>query len=321
VRVDGVLQAVGHTPLVPLKRLVPENAVFLYAKLEALNPGGSSKDRPALRVLVSALESGRLRRGGTVIESSSGNMGIGLAQACAYLGMRFICVVDPKITSRNAELLRVYGAEIDVVREADPTTGDFLAARLNRVEALLGEHAGGFWPNQYASLDNAAAHRDTMAEIVDQLAGRVDYLFCAVSSCGTLRGCCEYVRDQRLNTQVWAVDAVGSAIFGGPSAKRLLPGHGSSKKPELLRVDLVQGCIRVSDVEAVVGCRRLLSREAILAGASSGAVAVAIARQYPLLRPGSTCVAILADRGERYLDTVFCDEWVARNLGDISEVM
>src|SRR2546425_7789183 len=134
---EGVLAVIGNTPLVRLDRALGEIDFHLYYKLEALNPGGSIKDRTALSIIEAALEEDKLQLGDTVIESSSGNMGIGLAQACAYLGLNFICVVDPKVTAQNIEILRAYGTQIDMVPEADAGRGEFLQARLDRVEDLL----------------------------------------------------------------------------------------------------------------------------------------------------------------------------------------
>ena len=197
----GVLAAIGKTPLVQLTRVLNEIPFRLYAKLEALNPGGSTKDRPAATIIEHGLETGAIRSGTVVIESSSGNMGIGLAQACAYYGLRFICVVDPKVTPQNIRLLKAYGAEIDHVRDPDPSTGDFLQARIKRVQTLLRLTGNSFWPNQYANVYNPRAHYQTMREIAQTLDGKIDYLFCATSTCGTLRGCAEYVRAQGLQTR------------------------------------------------------------------------------------------------------------------------
>ena len=315
---EGVLSAVGRTPLVRLTRVFDDPRLRFYAKLEAFNPGGSIKDRPARAILERAFRTGRLRAGDTVIESSSGNMGIGLAQVCLYLGLRFVCVVDPKITRRNLELLKVYRAEIDMVETPDPATGEFLKARWDRVQALLTERPGSFWPNQYGNVENSNAHQQTLQEILDDLDGQVDHLFCAISSFGTIRGCAEALRGQGHRTRVWAVDALGSTIFGSLPAKRLIPGHGSARVPELCRSDLVDGCFHISDVECVVGCRRLLRREAILAGGSSGAVIMAMEYKRRALPSGAVCVGVLADRGERYLDTIYSDEWVETHFGDIS---
>lgn len=312
---NGVLLAIGRTPLVQLQHFFPDNRVKLFAKLESLNPGGSMKDRPALCILQHGLAAGSIRRNTVIIESSSGNMGVGLAQACCYLGLRFICVIDPKTTVQNRKLLEAYGAEVDLVEIPHPATGEYLQARLDRVQALLRAINNSFWPNQYANKFNAIAHHETMSEIVNTLGRAPDYLFCAVSTCGTLRGCSEYVAAQQLKTKIFAVDAVGSVIFGDKKSKRLIPGHGSSVKPALFREGLAQEHIQVSDKDCVVGCRRLVKREAILSGGSSGAVLMAIAQIKEAIPAESVCVAILADRGERYLDTIYCDQWVRGHFG------
>jgi N-(2-amino-2-carboxyethyl)-L-glutamate synthase len=318
---EGILSTIGHTPLVRLKRVLPDCRFRLFAKLEGFNPGGSAKDRPALHILQEAIRTGAVTAGSVVIESSSGNLGIGLAQVCRYLGLRFICVVDPKTTTQNISILRAYGAEIDMVSEPDPVTGEFLPARIHRVKELLRIIENSFWTNQYANLANARAHyRTTMREIATELEGRVDYLFVATSTCGTLRGCADYVRDHGLSTKIFAVDAHGSVIFGGRPAKRLIPGHGAARRPELFRTGLADECVRVTDLECVVGCRRLVRSEAILAGGSSGAVVAAVDKVKDRIRRGATCVAIFHDRGERYLDTIYSDEWVAEHFGDIAHL-
>jgi cysteine synthase A len=287
----------------------------VYAKLESLNPGGSSKDRPAKWILEQALAEGRIRPGSTVIESSSGNMGIGLAQASILFGLRFICVVDPKTSLENICILRAYGAEIEYVGEPDPETREFLPARIQRVRSLLDRIPGSFWPNQYESLVNSLSHYSTtVPEIYGELE-RVDYLFCATSTCGTVRGCTDFVRAQGLATKVIAVDAVGSVIFGGEKGPRFLPGMGAGIRPPLCPFGQVDRCVHVSDLESVVGCRQLLRQEAIFAGASSGGVISAVRKLAPLIPEGSVCAVILPDRGERYLQTVYCEEWVQQHLG------
>jgi N-(2-amino-2-carboxyethyl)-L-glutamate synthase len=314
---EGILSVIGNTPLVQLKRVITNIDFRLYAKLECLNPGGSMKDRPALGILRHALDSGVLKPGAVVIESSSGNMGIGLAQACLYLGLKFICVVDPKATQQNIRLMKAYGAEVDLVKDPDPASGEYLQARLNRVQELLGSNKSSFWPNQYANLHNSYAHHETMHEVVDALNGKVDYLFCATSTCGTLRGCAEYIRKQNLSTKLYAVDAVGSVIFGGKKANRLIPGHGATIRPALYQDGLAYDCVHVNDVACVQGCRRLATTEAILAGGSSGAVLIAVEQIKKRILPGANCVMIFADRGDRYLDTIYSDEWVQAHFGDV----
>lgn len=317
---ENILSFIGNTPLIRLTRVLGDISFQLYAKLESFNPGGSIKDRAAFNIIKKALERGELRPGATVIESSSGNMGIGLAQVCAYFGLRFICVIDPKTTKQNIGILQAYGAQVDLVSEPDPNSGEFLQARLDRVQDLVDSIPGSFWPDQYSNVHNAGANRQTMHEILAHLDGKVDYLFCATSTCGTIRGCAEYLHEHALKTKVFAVDAVGSVIFGSKPAKRLIPGHGASIRPKLHQSDLVDGCIHISDLECVVGCRRLVNQEAILAGGSSGAVLMAIESMKHEIDSDATCVAIFPDRGERYLDTIYSDSWVERHFGEVSHL-
>jgi cysteine synthase A len=317
---DGILSVIGNTPLVRLSRALSSAPFHLYGKLEFLNPGGSVKDRAAIKILKEAMATGAVREGSVVIESSSGNMGIGLAQACSIYNLRFICVVDPKTTTQNILLLKAYGADVEVVEEPDPITGEFLQARIDRVRDLVNATENSFWPNQYANLSNALAHHRTMQEIEEALDGEVDFIFCAISTCGTMRGCAEYIRAHSLPTTLFAVDAVGSVIFGGVKSKRLIPGHGAAVTPALFQPDLADQCVHVSDLDCIVGCRTLVRRESILAGGSSGAVLMAVDKMKHRIPEGSTCVVVLPDRGERYLDTIYSDAWVKNHFGEVSHL-
>jgi N-(2-amino-2-carboxyethyl)-L-glutamate synthase len=315
---SSVLETIGNTPLVRLGKLFAESGLDVFAKLEALNPGGSVKDRPAYNMIKKAIDTGEITKDTTIVESSSGNFAIGLAQVCCYLGLRLVCVVDIKTTTQNIRILEAYGARVDVITEPDPATGEFLQARLNRIRRILESVPNSFWPNQYANKNNSGAHyQTTMPEIVNLLGPRIDYVFVATSTCGTLRGCAEFVRDRGMATRIIAVDAMGSVIFGHPPGKRLLPGHGAGVVPRLFGDDLAYEVILVSDLDCVIGCRRLVQYEAILAGASSGGVISGIERLVAegKVDRGARCVALLADRGERYLDTVYSDSWVQSHLG------
>lgn len=319
---SGILAAIGHTPTIALERLYAGLPFRSYAKLEGMNPGGSLKDRSALSMLLQAIDDGEINPGdGTVIESSSGNLAIGLAQVCRYFDLRLICVVDIKTTAQNLAILRAYGAGIEVVREPDQATGEFLPARLRRVREILAGNKDWYWPNQYANLANPASHLCTIGEIHQALGPAVDFLFCATGSVGTLRGCSEYIRTHGLSWQLVAVDAVGSVIFGGQPSKRLIPGHGSSVRPNLYQPDLASHVVHVSDLDAVVWCHRMMRREALLAGGSSGAVAAAVDKMRDHIFDGATCVLILPDRGERYLQTIYQPAWVEEHFGDISELI
>jgi 2,3-diaminopropionate biosynthesis protein SbnA len=331
-RLPGILSTIGGTPLVELSRIMPGCGFRIHAKLERFNPGGSIKDRTALSMLQDKISSGELQPGrSTVVESSSGNLAVGLAQICRYFGLRFICVVDAKTTEQNREILHAYGTEVEVVTEGDPETGEYLPVRLRRVRELVAELPGAYWPNQYANPLNPRAHHRTMSEIIAALGGQPDYLLCATSTFGTLRGCADYVRANGLDVRVVGVDAAGSAIFagpphdapdGGPLVRRLIPGHGASVRSALVDPFLADRAVHVTDLDCVVACRRLVIREAILAGGSSGATMAALDRLAAdgAIPPGSTCVLIFPDGGDRYLRTIYSDEWVTSHFGEVSHL-
>jgi 2,3-diaminopropionate biosynthesis protein SbnA len=315
---SGVLSTIGRTPLVRLERLFPEYDQQVYAKLEFFNPGGSIKDRSALSMLAHAVQTGAVVPGrSVVVESSSGNLAIGIAQFCSYHGIRFRCVVDAKTTAQNIAVLRAHGAELEVIDHPDPATGEFLPVRLRRVQEIVASTPDVFWPNQYGNMLNPAAHRETFAEIAEALDGDIDYLICAVGSFGTIRGCAEFIRENGMKTGIIAVDALGSSIFDGQvPRKRLLPGHGAAIRPALFDPDAAAEVVHVDDLDCVMGCRLLAAREAILAGGSSGAVVSAFESIQPKLAPGATCVVILADSGTRYLDSIYSDAWVESHFGE-----
>lgn len=317
----GILSEVGNTPLVPLGRHFADAPFEVLGKLEGMNPGGSIKDRPARRIVEQAIADGRLRPGSVVVESSSGNMAIGLAQVCNYYGLRMICVVDAKTVEQNIRIMEAYGAEVQCITEPDPETGELLPARLRRVRELLESHPGSFWPNQYENMGNPESHyATTVQEIYDSLGGDLDYLFIATSTCGTIRGCARFLRDQGSKAQVVAVDLEGSLIFSDEKKARYIPGIGAGMKPPHRQMELIDRVVHVTDLDCVVGCRRLVRTEAMLVGGSSGGVVAAIEKLQNEIPEGSKVVAILPDRGERYLDTVFSDAWVRDHWGDVEHL-
>jgi len=315
-----ILDTVGNTPIIELRKIFGDCHFTLFGKIEAMNPGGSIKDRSGLHMLREALASGEISRDTTIIESSSGNMGIGLAQACTYWGLKLICVVDSRTTKQIIQILRTYGAQISLVSEPLPGTDSLLEARKLRVQELLASVPDSYNPDQYANPNNFAAHyRATMPEILNALKSNVDYLFLATSTSGTLRGCAEYIHDNKLGTKVVAVDAIGSVIFGDKPRPRLLPGHGAAERSKIHRDGLADDVVLISDWDCITGCHNLIRREAVLAGASSGGVIAAIHKYRDQIEPGSICAAILADRGERYLDTVYSEDWVLQNFDQLPD--
>lgn len=310
---DGVLDAVGRTPLIRLRRYLDVADVRLYIKWESSNPGGSAKDRPAREMIEDALRRGVIRRGDTVVESSSGNMGIGLAQACRYHGLRFVCVVDPHAQPTNLKIIEALGGRIE--RVTTKINDSYLNARIARVRQLLDADDRMFWTNQYANVANPAAHlRGTAREIDEAFGGEVDALFVATSSTGTVRGCRDWFRRRGRRTRICPVDAEGSVLFGGEMGPRHISGFGAGRVTELSRGLRFNDLSRVGDIDCIIGCRRCASREALLIGGSGGGVLEAVRRRQEELS-GRNVVAILHDHGSRYLDTVYDDAWVRDTLG------
>jgi cysteine synthase A len=275
-----------------------------------LNPGGSMKDRPARYIIEQGIAEGSLRPGMCLVESTSGNLGIGLAIVARQYGMSFTAVIDPCATQANVSLLRSVGATVEVVTELDHA-GGYLHTRVRRARELALSGPDTVWVNQYANERNWRAYYHTAGqEIVDSVSGRIDHLVCAVSTTGSIQGLARRLREVHPRLRVTAVDAVGSVIFGGRPGRRRLPGFGASRVPELLRTEEFDQVIHVNDVDSTMAARHLARSEGILAGGSSGAVIAALGRLLPSLSPGQRVVTVLPDRGERYLDTVYDDQWL-----------
>jgi N-(2-amino-2-carboxyethyl)-L-glutamate synthase len=245
-------------------------------------------------------------------------MAIGLAQACRYLDLGLIVVIDPKINQRTLDILKAFGALTERVTLAD-ANGNYLKSRLIRVQDLLERVPNSYRPNQYDNAFNLAAHYQTMKEIVRDCGKPPDFLLAATNTCGTIMGCAKYVRNHGFNTKMVAVDAVGSVIFGQPGKISLIPGHGAGRKSDLLDESYIDQVLHITDEECIKGCRELLLREAILAGGSSGAVVKAAKKLQLLIPAGSTCLLIFPDSGERYLDTIYNDDWVKKHFGNIEK--
>ena len=309
---DSVLACVGKTPLITLSRLFPKPDVAVLAKLELMNPSGSAKDRPARYIIEKGLTDGSIPPGAHLLESSSGNFGIALAITARLHGLTLTCVVDPKTTPANIAIMRQLGVDIDIVHEPDDA-GGYLQTRIRRVHELLHEMPAAVWINQYANKRNWQAHyHGTGAEMCEQLLQPPDYLFAAVSTTGSILGCARRLRERFPDLRVIAVDAVGSIIFGGPPGRREIPGIGASRVPELLAPEEIDGVVHVSDLESAQACRAVLETEGIFAGGSTGSVVAAISKTLPSLPRPCRIVTICPDRGDRYLDLVYDDAWLAK---------
>jgi cysteine synthase A len=210
--------------------------------------------------------------------------------------------------------------EEEVITGPHPVTGDWLDARIERVQQILARTPGAFWTDQYTNPANAEAHQHgTAAEIAADLGRAPDFIFAAASTCGTLGGLTRWAQATGAHTRIIAVDVHGSRLFGGPPAPRRVPGIGSSRAPDLLDTSRIEVQM-VSDGDCVAGCRHLLQAEALLGGGSAGALVAAAARVLPSAPPGADAVLVLMDRGERYLDTVYDEGWVREAVGEVPEL-
>ncbi|CAM5314828.1 2,3-diaminopropionate biosynthesis protein SbnA [Thauera mechernichensis] len=309
---DSILDGVGGTPIVRLSRLFRDSPCEVMAKMELCNPGGSVKDRPARYIVERGLADGSIPCDAHVVESSSGNLAIALAMVCRLRGLRFTAVVDPKISPTNLRIIRCYGGNIEQVTEKD-RQGGYLETRIECVKQMLRERPGTVWINQYANERNWQSHyHGEGEEILRDLDRPVDYLVLGVSTSGTLHGIARRLREAWPQLKVVAVNAAGSVLFGAPPYPRELPGIGASRVPELLRRDEIGDVIHVNDYESALACRELVKHEGIFAGGSSGSVIAAIQRLCARLPHSARILTILPDRGERYLDTVYNDEWLSR---------
>lgn len=304
-----------NSPIVKLERLLDANEIEIFAKLDSLQLSGSTKERTAESLITAFLETGELKPGGMVVESTSGNLGISLARQCIVRDIRFVAVVDENANKSALDIMRAYGATVDLV--VDPPDGNRLAARRKRVATLLAENPGAVTTNQYGSARNPEAHYSTtMPEIMEAMGGDLDMLFVATSTTGTILGCQKYVREHQLKTKLIAVDALGSVLFGGQSAERRLPGLGAGIVPELSLEVQPDEVLRIPEIEMVRGCRLLAKREGILAGASTGAIVAAMGKMLPEIPQGSRVAFLVHDSGVPYLHTVYNDEWVQKTLGE-----
>ena len=310
----SVLETIGATPIVPLSSLVPPDCGQLLGKWEGANPGGSVKDRPALRLIREAERHGFLKPGGVIIEATSGNFGVALAMMGAALGYRVIIIVDPKVPPAHRRIIQAYGAVIAEVDQPDDS-GGYFKPRLEMANRLARGIAGSFRPDQHFSVVNALAHYcETGPEIIAQMGpDTLGYLVVAVSTAGQLRGLGEFISRNSPATRLVAVDAEGSGVFGGERHAYLQSGIGLAWTPSNLDINLVDQVYRVPDADAFATCRHLARGQGLLAGSSSGAVAYVgmhLALEAPV---HCRILCMLSDSGERYLDTLYDNGWVARH--------
>jgi len=302
----------SNTPFVKVE-LEELNNIQLCAKLEYLNPTGSVKDRAASFILQETLRKGIINQNTTIVESSSGNLGVALAAYCKKYALRLIVVIDPHISPINEMLIKRSGAEIVKVTTPD-SGGGYLLNRIKKVSELLSEIPNSYWIDQYRNPLNRRAYYLTLGSEICDEADNVDYLFLGVSSGGTIAGVSQRVKEKYPKARVIAVDIEGSVIFGGNPSKRYIPGIGASKIPANLKYSAIDDVVIVNEKETIESCHKLLNNHSIFAGGSSGSVIAAIEKFFRNKNDTklTNVVTIFADRGERYIDSIYNEQWCSR---------
>ena len=311
----GFVDSIGNTPLIRLAGLSAETGCEILAKAEQLNPGGSVKDRAALGIIRDAERRGQLRPGGTVVEGTAGNTGIGLAHLCAARGYRCVIVIPETQSPAKMEILRALGAEVRAVPAApykDPQNYQHIASR------LAAEMPNAIWANQFDNVVNREAHYETTGpEVWRDCAGKVDAFVCATGTGGTLAGVARCLKERKPDVRIVLADPHGSALYDfvktgelSLTGSSITEGIGSSRVTANLEGAPIDDAVRIDDPTCVAMVYRLLREEGWFVGGSSGinvAAAVEVARQ---MGPGHTIVTLLCDRGNLYLERLFNADWL-----------
>ena len=287
----------------------------LFLKCEGFNFAGSIKLKAATEMVESAERSGILTPGSVLVESSSGNLGVALSMLAANKGYGFVCVTDSRCSLSNRWLMEALGSRVHIVGQPDPDSG-LLGARINYVRALCASDTRYVWLNQYVNQDNWKAHYHRTAPAIARQFPRLDVLFVGAGTTGTLMGCARYLREWHRPVRVVAVDSVGSVTFGRTPDRRMIPGLGTSIRPPLLDESYVDDVLWVEEEDTIRACHRL-ARSGFLFGGSTGTVVSGAMRWLAEHdETDITAVAIAPDLGERYLDTIYQNNWLRENYGE-----
>ncbi len=309
---EHILQSVGHTPLVRLRRMTEGLAARVYVKAEAMNPGGSIKDRVAVAMVNEAERRKWLQPGGTIIEATAGNTGVGLAMVAAVKGYRCIFVLPDKMSTDKIRLLKAYGAEVIVtptnVAPDSPESYNGVADRLAR------EIPGAWRPNQFTNMANPDVHyRTTGHEIWEQTEGQVTVFVAGIGTGGTISGVGRYLKEQNPDVKIIGADPEGSVLSGGTPKPWKVEGIGEDFVPKTFNSGVVDEWIRVSDAESFHTARELAKREGMLGGGSTGTCVAAALRYARRLSENDLVVTLVCDTGRNYMSKVFDEDWLREN--------
>ena len=294
---DDITQLVGETPMLRLKRLVPAGSADIFAKLEYLNPGGSVKDRAAIGIIRRAEQEGKLLPGGTIVEATAGNTGIGLALIGVNRGYKVSLFVPERFSEEKVQIMRALGAE--VVRTPD---AEGMQGAIRQAKKLVASDPTAFMAGQFENLANPEYHYETTAhEIFEQMDGKIDALVLGCGTCGTFSGVARYLKEKLPRVQAFAVETQGSTLGGGPPGPHKVEGIGTSFIPKTFDPSMCDEVMMVTDDEAFGTVKALAAREGVLAGSSGGAAVFASLEIAKKLGPNKRVVTIIPDSAERYL--------------------
>jgi cysteine synthase A len=294
---DDITQLVGETPMLQLKRLVPAGSADVFAKLEYLNPGGSVKDRAAIGIIRRAEQEGNLKPGGTIVEATAGNTGIGLALIGVNRGYRVRLFVPERFSEEKVTIMRALGAE--VVRTPD---ADGMQGAIQQAKKLVASDPTAFMAGQFENLANPDYHYETTArEIFEQMDGRMDAIVLGCGTCGTFSGIARYVKEKSPVVLAYAVETQGSTLGGGQPGPHKVEGIGTSFIPKTFDRSVCNEVMMVMDDDAFDTVKALAAHEGVLAGSSGGAAVFASLKVAQKLGPGKRVVTIIPDSAERYL--------------------
>ncbi|MDW6023711.1 2,3-diaminopropionate biosynthesis protein SbnA [Mesorhizobium sp. BAC0120] len=284
----------------------------LFLKLEGFNVTGSIKIKTAIALVEDLEKTGVARSDDTVIvESSSGNLGLALSLVCAVKHYQFVCVTDPNASRPAIRGMEAYGAKVVVVRERD-SAGGYLGSRLKKIDQILCSNPNAVWLNQYANVANMNVHAEQTANEIAREFDHVDWVFVGTGTTGTLAGISERLHQKFSSIRVVAVEPVGSVTFGGAPAKRNIPGIGTSVRPPLAALAKPDRIVAVPEQKTIEACLSFVRDYHLLVGGSTGSVLAAVRQLAPEFRGGETIIAVSADLGEKYLDTIYDPTWVAK---------
>ncbi|HEU4488802.1 MAG TPA: cystathionine beta-synthase [Actinomycetota bacterium] len=309
---DSLLELMGNTPLLRLSHLGRYLRPQLLAKVELLNPGGSVKDRIGVRMIEAAEQAGLLRPGGTIVEPTSGNTGVGLAIAASLKGYRCIFTMPDKMSQEKITLLRAYGAEVVIAPTAVPPESPQSYYRV--AERLAEEIPGAFQPNQYCNQENPRAHYETTGpEIWEQTEGRISHFVAGVGTGGTITGAARYLKERNDSIVVVGADPEGSLYTGDQAHPYLTEGIGEDFMPESFDPEVVDRWVTVSDRDSMLTARRITREEGLLVGESCGTAVYAALEIASELSEQDVVVVILPDTGRNYLSKLYNDAWMLQN--------